>query len=70
MIPVGDPAKHLTIPTVKPELCIGCGACEYICPVRPYRAIYVEGNRVHQVAELPYDPNEKQQTIKLDDFGF
>ena len=70
MIPVGDPAKHLTIPTVKPELCIGCGACEYICPVRPYRAIYVEGNRVHKVAELPYDPSEKQQTIELDDFGF
>jgi len=70
MIPYGDPSKYLTIPEIRPELCVGCGACEFICPVRPYRAIYIEGNRVHQIAELPYDPNEKQQTIEMDDFGF
>ena len=68
--PYGDPEKHLTIPVLTPEFCIGCGACEYICPVRPYRAIYVEGNRVHQVAKLSFDPDEKQPTIELDDFGF
>ena len=27
--------------------CIGCGACEYYCPVRPFSAIYVEGREVH-----------------------
>lgn len=26
------------------ERCIGCGACEYYCPARPFSAIHVEGN--------------------------
>ena len=43
---------RLTIPTIDTSICVGCGACEYICPVRPVRAIYVEGNRVHQEAKL------------------
>lgn len=25
------------------ERCIGCGHCEYVCPARPFSAIYVEG---------------------------
>ncbi len=28
-------------PHVIPELCIGCGACEYVCPVEGNKAIYV-----------------------------
>ena len=28
--------------------CIGCGKCENLCPSRPFSAIYVEGNIVHQ----------------------
>jgi len=43
----------LAIPEVDEELCVGCGACEYICPVRPYRAIYVDGNPEHLTAKLP-----------------
>lgn len=35
------------IPTVNEEKCIGCGACEYVCPVRPLSAIHVEGYEVH-----------------------
>ena len=33
-----------------PELqtCIGCGACEYVCPARPFSAIYVVGHEVHR----------------------
>ena len=33
---------------VNPERCIGCGACEYLCPVRPLAAIRVEGNLEHR----------------------
>jgi len=36
------------IPTVDTERCIGCGACEYLCPSRPYSAIYVEGTERHR----------------------
>lgn len=35
------------IPAVNVERCIGCGACENLCPAAPYSAIYVEGNSRH-----------------------
>jgi ferredoxin len=70
MVPFGNPEEALTIPKIDADLCIGCGACEYICPVRPYRAIYVDGNPVHLESKPAFDPTEKQQEIKLDAFGF
>ena len=35
-------------PAVDTERCIGCGACEYYCPARPFAAIYVEGHEKHR----------------------
>jgi ferredoxin-type protein NapF len=70
MVPYGDPSKTLTIPEIDPDLCVGCGACEHICPVRPYRAIYVEGLVKHQKAKPAFDPKAKQKEVQLDDFGF
>ena len=35
------------IPAVDENRCLGCGACEYYCPSRPFSAIYVEGREVH-----------------------
>ena len=40
-----DSAK---IPVVNTERCIGCGACENLCPARPFSAIYVEGHNMHR----------------------
>ena len=40
--------KSLKIPVVNTERCIGCGACENLCPSRPFSAIYVEGHEVHK----------------------
>ena len=37
------------IPVVNTERCIGCGACENLCPARPFSAIYVEGHEMHRV---------------------
>lgn len=37
------------IPVVNTERCIGCGACEHLCPSRPFSAIYVEGHRRHRM---------------------
>ena len=36
------------VPAVNEAACIGCGACEYVCPSRPFSAIYVEGHEVHR----------------------
>ena len=58
----------ITIPKVEPELCVGCGGCESICPVRPERAIVVFANDIHQTAELP--PEEEIRKIDSFDFGF
>lgn len=58
----------LTIPSVNPDICVGCGGCEYVCPVRPFRAIYIEGNPVHQEAKA-FKEAEKKDVV-LDDFGF
>lgn len=44
-----DNPKSLRIPTVNEERCIGCGACENLCPARPFTAIYVEGHEVHRM---------------------
>lgn len=36
------------IPVVHEARCIGCGACENLCPSRPFSAIYVEGHQNHR----------------------
>lgn len=50
MVPkdANDP-KSPKIPAINTERCIGCGACEHLCPSRPFSAIYVEGHEVHRV---------------------
>ncbi|MBO4469185.1 MAG: 4Fe-4S dicluster domain-containing protein [Bacteroidales bacterium] len=35
------------MPVVDEELCIGCGACENLCPVRPISAVRVNGRSKH-----------------------
>ena len=35
------------VPTIAEAQCIGCGACEFLCPARPVSAITVRGNSVH-----------------------
>lgn len=51
MVPseANDP-NSIKIPVVNEEKCIGCGACENLCPARPFSAIYVEGHEVHHEA--------------------
>jgi formate hydrogenlyase subunit 6/NADH:ubiquinone oxidoreductase subunit I len=44
MIPsVEGDDKSVKIPAINTERCIGCGACENLCPSRPFSAIVVEG---------------------------
>jgi ferredoxin len=43
-IPYGN---NLRLPSLNNDLCIGCGACENVCPARPDKAIVVTGWRKH-----------------------
>jgi ferredoxin len=65
MVPYKD---NLVIPEVNEDICIGCGACEYPCPTTPYKAIYVEGNAVHKLAEKPEETEQKKEIEE--DFPF
>lgn len=58
----------LTLPEVNPDLCIGCGGCESICPVRPMRAIIIKSNEVHKFVEKP--KQEEVKNVEVEDFGF
>lgn len=42
--------RHVQVPAIDKERCIGCGKCENLCPSRPFSAIYVEGNQTHHIS--------------------
>jgi formate hydrogenlyase subunit 6/NADH:ubiquinone oxidoreductase subunit I len=44
----GPKGEKVEVPSVDTERCIGCGACEYVCPVRPISAIHIVGHEVHK----------------------
>ena len=49
MVPIDSAdERSLRIPVVNEARCIGCGACENLCPARPFSAIYVEGHEMHR----------------------
>ena len=49
MVPADpDDEEGAYVPAVNEARCIGCGACESLCPARPFSAIYVEGHEVHK----------------------
>lgn len=60
--------EGLTIPHINTEICVGCGGCEYVCPVRPFRAVYIEGNPVQKEAK-PFT-EKKEEKVEIDGFGF
>ena len=71
--PVGaltmEPYKNTTIPKVNENFCIGCGACQYICPIQPVKAIVVEGVANQQRVE----ESKLEKEIRLsaeEDFPF
>ena len=48
MVPLdADDDESPYVPAVNEARCIGCGACENLCPARPFSAIYVEGHEQH-----------------------
>jgi ferredoxin len=62
--------EGLPAPETDEEVCIGCGACEYVCPARPEKAIYIEGNPVQRKAKKKLDRAIKSIKAQDRDFPF
>jgi formate hydrogenlyase subunit 6/NADH:ubiquinone oxidoreductase subunit I len=57
-------------PVLDNTLCIGCGACETVCPSEPVKALVVSGLRVHETARvLPVRPGSGAQSSPETDIG-
>ncbi len=65
MVPYKD---SLRIPLVTPDICVGCGGCEYICPTDRPKAIRVIASDEQKRAKLP--ELEKVEEVEDIDFGF
>ena len=61
--------KDTMIPKVNTALCIGCGACQNICPVRPKAAIMVNGVTAQIRVEKPKATESKSLSAE-EDFPF
>jgi len=59
----------LRLPVMHPELCIGCGACDFACPAKPKKAIIVTGRREHGWARQLVE-KKATQPKRTEDFPF
>lgn len=57
------PRVAFPAPVLDITLCIGCGACETVCPAEPKKALVVSGLAIHETARvLPQRPGSDAQS--------
>ena len=64
------PYENIKAPDIKDDYCIGCGACEFACPTKPYKAIFVEGNTSHLIAKKKEEKKIEKKVNREADFPF
>jgi len=71
MIRIGEsPDGDLEIPEINRDFCIGCGSCQYVCPVIGEKAIVVDALDVHRRAKVREDrPNVESEDVD-NEFAF
>jgi len=61
------PQAVFPAPVLDTTLCIGCGACETVCPADPKKALVVTGLAVHETARvLPARPGSEAQSALIE----
>ena len=61
---------HLTQPETDNDIGVGCGNCEYACPVEGGKAIYVRGNEVHVEREVREKEKSGPELAEPEEFPF
>jgi ferredoxin len=56
-------SRPLPVPVLHLPTCIGCGACETVCPASPRKAMLVSGLSVHGLA----DPPRKEAALPVEE---
>ena len=71
MIHIGEgPDGALEIPEIRNDFCIGCGACQFVCPVLGEKAIVADALNPHSIAEVREERPETAAEDVDNDFAF
>ncbi|MFP4547678.1 MAG: 4Fe-4S dicluster domain-containing protein [Fidelibacterota bacterium] len=57
--------NNINYPKTRTDICIGCGACQYMCPVMP-KAIVVNGNSNQVLADPPNEDDQQSPQKQVD----
>ena len=57
-------SNGVSVPHVIPDLCIGCGNCEYACPIKPLAAIRVKGSSEQKLVKPPEEYHKEQPVVQ------
>jgi ferredoxin len=60
----------LTQPETDNDICVGCGNCEYACPVEGGKAIFVRGNLEHTERVVREKERSSPKVAEPEEFPF